>query len=433
MHMFDQSTKRCAADVAVSGCDRLHDIPMNADSGRSELARDCVRGHADNREQARSYFPVGLLVKRRICKLQKLSILLATAFSFFWAIPGHSQQISPNNAKNIFGDATHPTSHWTGPQSGPAAHSDKTIAFIAEDLRNGGVLGVAQGVREAAKVIGWTVKVFDAGGNAAGRAKALADAAALRPDGVVLCGSDAQESKAGLAPFERRSVPVVGWHVGPEPGPISNAHIAMNVTTDPLAVARVTATAAVSQSKERAGVVIFTDSNFAIAMAKANAMADIIRACKTCALLEIRDVAISDSDKRMPTVTKELLALYGKRWTHALAINDIYFDYATPVLTGIGMRSDALSLLSAGDGSAAAFMRIRTKTFQTGTVAEPLNLHGWQIVDELNRLFAKQPVSGFVAPVHLVTPDNIGLDGGNRLLYDPDNGYRDVYRRIWKR
>jgi ribose transport system substrate-binding protein len=65
-------------------------------------------------------------------------------------------------------------------------------------------------------------------------------------------------------------------------------------------------------------------------------------------------------------------------------------------------------------------------------VAEPLNMQGWQVVDELNRLIAGQPVSGFVAPVHLVSGTNIASDGGSRFVYDPDNGYRDSYLRIWK-
>lgn len=55
-------------------------------------------------------------------------------------------------------------------------------------------------------------------------------------------------------------------------------------------------------------------------------------------------------------------------------------------------------------------------TLAAVAVDEPLNLHGWQLVDELNRLLVKQPVSGYVVPVHLVTPGN---------------GYRAVYRRIW--
>jgi ribose transport system substrate-binding protein len=60
-------------------------------------------------------------------------------------------------------------------------------------------------------------------------------------------------------------------------------------------------------------------------------------------------------------------------------------------------------------------------------------MQGWQVIDELNRLFAGQPVSGFVAPVHLVSGQNAGSDGGSRFVYDPENGYRDVYLRIWKR
>ena len=144
-------------------------------------------------------------------------------------------------------------------------------------------------------------------------------------------------------------------------------------------------------------------------------------------------MALSESAARMPAAARELLAAHGARWTHALAINDIYFDYAVPVFIESGVASRAISLLSAGDGSAPAFLRIRAGTYQTGTVAEPLNLQGWQVVDELNRLMAGQPVSGFVAPVHLVTAENIAVDGGPRYVYDPDNGYRDLYRRIWKR
>jgi ribose transport system substrate-binding protein len=52
-------------------------------------------------------------------------------------------------------------------------------------------------------------------------------------------------------------------------------------------------------------------------------------------------------------------------------------------------------------------------------------------VDELNRAFAGAPPSGFVAPVHLVTSDNIGSDGGPQNVYDPDDGYRDAYAKIW--
>jgi ribose transport system substrate-binding protein len=321
---------------------------------------------------------------------------------------------------------------WDGPRSGPAGVPGKTIAMVCEDLRNGGILGVAKGVQEAASVMQWQVKVYDAGGTRAGRDRVAADALALEPDGLILVGADAKVMASRLMPLADRGVPMVGWHVGPEAGPMIDNPVAMNISTNPIEVAHITASAAVVASGGQAGVVIITDSNFEIAMAKADAMADVIRACKGCELLEVRDVAISQSAQRMPIVTRELLTRYGERWTYALAINDIYFDYAVPELIKAGEVARGIRLLSAGDGSPAAFMRIQAGTFQTGTVAEPLNVHSWQLVDELNRLLAHRPLSGYIAPVHLVTIQNVMHDGGPHLQYDPDNGYRDIYRRIWK-
>ncbi|HEY9029183.1 MAG TPA: substrate-binding domain-containing protein, partial [Burkholderiaceae bacterium] len=104
-----------------------------------------------------------------------------------------------------------------------------------DDLRNGGILGVAQGVREAAREIGWNVKLFDAGGTPAGRNDAFADALAARHDGLILLGSDASDSRDALARFAARGVPIVGWHVGPKPGPVPGTPVAMNVTTEPRA------------------------------------------------------------------------------------------------------------------------------------------------------------------------------------------------------
>jgi ribose transport system substrate-binding protein len=332
--------------------------------------------------------------------------------------------------QQVVAKAEERVSHWDGPVTGPSGRTGMTVAVICEDLRNGGVLGVARGIGEAAAVMGWRVKIFDAHGTPQGRKGVLAEALAMKPDGAILVGSDARSLESRLSRFAESNIPLVGWHVGPTAGKLSAGSVAMNVSTDPLEVARVTAMAAIVESQGKAGVVIFTDSNFEIAMRKANAMAELIRKCEGCSLLEVRKIPISKSAQQMPKATRELLSQYGARWTHALAINDIYFDYAAPELTKSGRN---IHLISAGDGSPAAFLRIQAGTFQDGTVAEPLNLQGWQLIDELNRLLAGRPVSGYIVPVHLVTPENIAFDGGPRMLFDPDNGYRDAYRKIWKR
>ena len=321
---------------------------------------------------------------------------------------------------------------WDGPVTGPSARAGRTIAILADDLRNGGILGVAHGVQEAAQALGWRVSVFDAGGSQQGREKAALHAFNSNPEGVILDGADAQTMSSLLQPFVDNHIPIVGWHVGPVAGAMKGP-VAINVSTNPLEVARLTAMAAIVASAGKAGVIIFTDSNYKIAMAKANAMADLVRSCTGCKLLEMRDLAIADSASAMPGLTKQLIDQYGERWTHALAINDIYFDYAVPELIVAGISTDQLQLLSAGDGSSAALLRIKSGTFQTSTVAEPLNLHGWQLIDELNRLMENAPVTGYVSPPYLITQHNLTDSNGVSFNYDPDNGYRDRYLKIWKR
>jgi ribose transport system substrate-binding protein len=103
-----------------------------------------------------------------------------------------------------------------------------------------------------------------------------------------------------------------------------------------------------------------------------------------------------------------------------------------PSLASAGIDGDGQPHnVSAGDGSEVAFQRLRTGLDQVGTVAEPLRLLGWQVVDELNRAFAGEEHSGYVAPAHLFVPSNIEHDGGPRNIYDPENGYQDAYMQIW--
>ena len=101
----------------------------------------------------------------------------------------------------------------------------------------------------------------------------------------------------------------------------------------------------------------------------------------------------------------------------------------------VGPKRDALQgFLAAGktgDGSVPAFKRIRDKQYQIATVAEPLNLQGWIMIDEINRAFAGQKPSGYVPHVHLFTADNIEKDGGKENKFDPGNGYRNEYKKIW--
>lgn len=56
---------------------------------------------------------------------------------------------------------------WHGPTSGPAAAPGKRIVVVAENMRNGGIGGIVEGLNEAADVLQWHVVILDAAGDEA--------------------------------------------------------------------------------------------------------------------------------------------------------------------------------------------------------------------------------------------------------------------------
>jgi ribose transport system substrate-binding protein len=335
-------------------------------------------------------------------------------------------------AKAYVQQATARADKWNGPTTGPKAQAAKTIICVSSDSRNGGVKGVADGLAEAAKAIGWNFRVIDGRGEVEGRGQALGQAIALKPQGIVVNGFDAKEQQTLVDQANAQGIAVVGWHAGATPGPLEKPKLFVNVTTPAEDTAQAAAYLAIASSDGKAGVIIFTDSAFTIALAKSNAMADVIKQCKTCQLLETRIQSLGSATKDMPQVTASLLQKYGKKWTYSLGINDLYFDGMVPSLTAAGIKpSGQLYNISAGDGSTSAYQRVRSNQYQYATIPEPLNLQGWQLIDELNRAFAGEKPSGFTSPVHIVTHENVEFDGGKNSLFDPDNGYRDQYKKIW--
>ena len=317
-----------------------------------------------------------------------------------------------------------------GPTSGPAAAADKTIVVLAGDLKNGGILGVTNGVEEAAEAIGWEVRVLDGAGSVQGRTAAIGQALALQPDGLIINGFDAVEQQAALEGVVAANIPMVAWHSGPKIGCDAPGGIFANVSTDAMTVSEVAAEWALEDGGEEIGVVIFTDSTYQIAIDKADRIKETIEA-NGGKVLEYVDTPIADTSTRMGPLTTSLLQKYGSSWTHALAINDLYFDFMGPALAAAGIQgSGSPKAGSAGDGSEAAFQRIRGAQYQAITVAEPLNLQGWQLVDELNRAIQGEACSGYVTAPALVTQEGLAKLGDSNA-FDPDSPYRESYSAIW--
>ena len=333
-----------------------------------------------------------------------------------------------STAKAAVQKATDVQAPWTGPTTGPKAASNKLIVFVAQTLTNPGVAGAAKGVKDAAAAIGWDVRVLDGQGDQSGIQAAFGQALALRPAGIVIGGFDPGSISAQVKQANSAGIPLVGWHALSDPGPSTSPKLFSNVTTKVSDVALISAQWIIAKSNGNAGVVVFTDNSIPFAAGKAKTIETDLAACSSVKVLQVENIPIPDAGTRTPQEFSSLVSRLGGKWNYSVAINDLYFDNAATPLRAAGKSgSGAPYNVGAGDGSAAAFQRIASKQFQAATVPEPLEQEGWQIVDEFNRAFNNQPASGYVPPVHVTDTSNVG----STTSWDPANGYRDTYKKIW--
>ncbi|MBT2451385.1 substrate-binding domain-containing protein [Streptomyces sp. ISL-43] len=317
---------------------------------------------------------------------------------------------------------------WNGPTTGSAAVPGKTIVYVAQTMTNPGVAGVAKGVREAAAAIGWQVRVIDGEGTPAGIQAALSQAVTLKPSGIVIGGFDPQLTAQQTARAEAAGIALIGWHAVGSPGPSTSPRLFTNITTKVEEVAGISADWVIARSGADAGVVVFTDDSIPFARNKSELIKRQLGTCPGVRLLTTENIPIPDASQRTPQQVSSLVSRFRDRWTHSIAINDLYFADAAPALRAAGRPGEGPPFnIGAGDGDPSAFQRIESRRFQAATVPEPLAQQGWQIIDEFNRAFAGRPASGYVAPVHVVTAEN----SGGATSWDP-RGYREAYQKIWR-
>lgn len=332
-----------------------------------------------------------------------------------------------SGAKRAVKKAEQVNAPWKGPTTGPRAVHDKTVVYIAQTLTNPGVTGVAQGVQEAAKIVGWHARTLNGQGTPDGLRAAFKQALRLKPDGIVLSGFDPGTAPGEVKKAHTEGIPLIGWHATPAPGPSRDPQLYTNITSRVEDVAKISADWIIARSHGRAGVVLFTDASVPFAKRKSDLVKKELATCSGTKLLSYTNMPIPQVNKRSTGEVRSLLSRFGRKWTYSAAINDLYFQHAAPALRAAGKDgAGAPFSIGAGDGDPSAFQRVNGKEFQAATVPEPLSEQGWQIIDEFNRAFTGSQDSGYVAPVHIATPANTG----GALSWDSE-GYRQAYRKIW--
>jgi ribose transport system substrate-binding protein len=325
--------------------------------------------------------------------------------------------------------ATGKQTQWNGPTSGPKAATGKHVVVVSCDQTNQVCKAWASAVESAGQEVGWKVTTIDGQGTPTGWQGAINQATALKPDGIVLAGVDAQAEHNPVTTAAQRGIKIVGMHATAAPGPQPQAHVFMNIQQDPAAIARAEVDYVIAKSRGKANIITLYDAQYAIAVTKDKAMVAQARACRGCKLLSNVNAPIADVSRVTPSLVSGWVSRYPKPF-YVVTVGDHFFDFMPAALRSGGVSPKDVLLVGA-DGTPPAYQRIRRGDFQIATVPEPAEFEGWIAVDELNRAFAGAPVADFTPPVYLVDKSNVDEQGGDRDVFDPANGYKQRYRRIW--
>lgn len=325
---------------------------------------------------------------------------------------------------------TEPVTRWTGPTTGPKAKKGAFVVYVSTDERNGGAHIVGQGFLAACMKIGWHCQLIDGKGSAQGNYAAVQQAIALKPNGIFLGGIDGALVQTLLAQATAQNIKVVGWHAAGTVGPLPALHLFINFQTPAEDIGKALGYYVIADSNGKAGAVIIYDALYAIARNKAMWMRQTLKQCASCTLLSYENSPLSDVQTRTPQLVTSLLQRFGSRLTYMLSIADFYYDFAVPTLRNAGVAPGVVKL-TGSDGTLAAYNRIRTGDYQVATIPEPLDLQGWQGVDEMNRALNGAKWSGYIPAVHIVDKNNVNQDGGTQNLFIPSNNYKGHYEQIW--
>jgi ribose transport system substrate-binding protein len=318
---------------------------------------------------------------------------------------------------------------WLGPTTGPKAEPGKRIVYLSSDQNN--ALSAQYGVflQDAASQIGWEVIVIDGKSTAANWINAFNQALSLNPDGIAMT----LQSPSITGPLEAAAaagIPVVGLHSTSLPGPSEEFHLFNNLSSDPAEIGRALVDWAVADSNGTGRMIFIGDNIYPISVVKTDAMVEHIAKCKGCTLLGNENIPAANVSAQMAGIMTNWVLKYEKPF-YALSVGDFWFDFATPALRSGDVPVTDVRL-GAADGTPQAYQRVRDGDYQQITVPEPIEMHSWQAIDELNRAINGQPPTTFVQPVFVVTAANVKSEGGDTNTFTPSNNFKEHYLRIWK-
>lgn len=334
----------------------------------------------------------------------------------------------------------------TPPTSGPPIAKGKSIVIVSCGQTVASCSIATNAAVEAAKAVGWKVRIIDAQLDANnGYVTAMQTAVATHPDAIATIGGiDCSQIKQPLAAAKAAGIPVLGVVANDcddpqEPGgptaPLFASKLLYNETADSAGtlygqIGEQQAAAAINGTNGKARVIRVQFTTAAVGKYETQGQNKVFAKCPDCKIVETIGFTSTDLAPGGPLPQKFATALA----KHPDANAVIYgFDI---ISAGIGLAKKLVDSGRAGKvlgiSSEGFFPSLDLLRDQKGVDVAPSyngEYIGYATIDTLNRLFNHQPAVPEGVGVAVVDAQhNLPPKGKN---YTPAVDFRPLYRKLW--
>lgn len=325
-----------------------------------------------------------------------------------------------------------PATTFSGPTTGPKTSPGKTIILIT-------LLGVESGPTFAAFLkavcakVGWNLKVIDQGFDLSKWTTILDQAIALKPDGIIAT-MDPSTIAPQLDEMKSQKITFLDYDNAEKPGVDTRYPEMFSAINSPAAeMAQAKAAWGIVQSDGKARWINAGSTAAGIVGVKTTAAEAYWKTCTTCT--ELTNYATGDSTLQQVASASALMTSWISKYgttppIYVSVFSDVAITNLVPALTSANVAPTGVVMMGDG-GYPDAYQRIRNGTYQTMTLAEPLDEYAYWTVDEFNRSFNNVPADGYAPQPLLVNKQNIDQYGGDKNAYTPPYAYAAAYEKIW--
>jgi ABC-type sugar transport system substrate-binding protein len=337
------------------------------------------------------------------------------------ASSGSSESV-PAELVDIVEKGTGTISEWPGPTEGPVAPKDKFIVSIPCARVAYGCARIDDGVKAAAKVLGWRVLSVDAKGNPDTASQAVQQAIDQNADGIVVGALDPALIKESIAKARKAGIPVVDPVAAREPSPTGINHD-IKIHGDKQGELLGAYIAVESGGKAKLG--IMDDKEFPHQALRTGGIKKSLEKCGGCEIVGENNFVVTDIGTQLGPKSQAFLQANPEiDWL------SVAFDAAASDVVIANQQAGAREVKIVSMDANPQNIKFIEEGKQTATVGAPLDWAGWAAVDNLNRIISgEDPVDDDGIPSRLVTQDNVADFKQNG--YGPVD-YEARYTELWK-